>query len=132
MTTQFPPIQVFPHDPFEKHRNTFSSQKRSIQQSILVSDMVIDTGLTENHIFTAPARVPQIFYSECYPSKRGVPAGLKRMYKIVSNPSDRIEERPSKRDLLSYIETVKELHPGSHLLRLCVRRLMDFYRKPTT
>lgn len=127
--TQFPEIPLVKEEDLSKKKAQFLSKKKTMRIDLRLNDAGRDTGLTEDEICSASSGVHETVYNQYYTNKRGTPPELKDIERIVSNPSQNLEERPSKEVLLEYIKMVREKHDKSQLLRLCVRRLIPFYRK---
>ncbi len=132
ISTQFPKIPlVSSEEGLSKKKVQYLSKKKTMKIDLHLNEIAKDTGLSEDEICSASAGVHESVYGQHYTNKRGTPPELEDIDNEISNPSqDPEKQKPLSREkLLEYCKNIREKHDKSQLLRLCVRRLIPFYRK---
>lgn len=106
----------------------FAADKKHQRKQKLfnITALALATGLSIGHILTAASLVPRSVYLTYYSNTSEVPAKLQHVVTALSNES---LAPLAKADLLKYVIQCCVYHDNSELLRQCVQRLADYYKK---
>lgn len=129
-----PPIDdeiIIEHDKFPKKsaESKFRLKIAELRLTFDIPALVKDACITTEQALTVSAKMPEKIWRTYFNNTGILPVSLKRMKARLVRRRETDPEF-TKEELLGFVKKFHVSYPNSELLRLCIRRLREFYRLP--